>query len=340
MGQGGEIFVLDMGAPVRILDLAIAMITLTGLKPFEEMEIVFTGLRPGEKLHEELSLFGEEIGKTKHPKIFIGKLQPYPAESVSFALARLQQLATKADGSKIRRFFNEFLPEANLGVRREDASTARASGIGAPEAVGAVDELPRDGKSRRRRGRRRVQQVKDFPLFPNREVVQQRAVPSDSLSSDAAGSRKEILGPDGRDVAAQLGDVGGEQGAAPQLGGAGLPVPGDQLPESGPCHGVPEVSRRPAPAVIRFPAEAQERVRTRRHYSVLMAGEMDAEEGKPRIRHRRNHRPDQMACLGAKRSILAAERNDPESPTPGHRGDPVALEPGASDHPPRLDPVG
>jgi hypothetical protein len=340
MGQGGEIFVLDMGAPVRILDLAIAMITLTGLKPFDEMDIAFTGLRPGEKLHEELSLFGEEIGKTKHPKIFIGKLQPFPAESVSAALARLQQLATKADGSKIRLFFNEFLPEAHLGVRREDESAVVASAVRAPELLRAVDELPRDGKSRRGRGRGRVQQVEDFPLFPDREVVQQGSVPSDSLSSDAAGSRKEILGPDGRDVALQLGDVGGEQGAAPQLRGAGPPVPGDDLPESGPRQGVPEVSRRTAQSVVRFPAEAQERVRPRPHFSVQAAREMDAEEGKPRIRHRRDHRPDEMACLGAKRSILASERNDPKSRVPGHRGDPIALEPGAGDHPPRLDPVG
>ncbi len=78
MGEGGEIFILDMGEPVRILDLAEAMITLTGLKPFEDMDIVFTGLRPGEKLFEELELFGEDIAKTRHPKIFIGKLGAYP----------------------------------------------------------------------------------------------------------------------------------------------------------------------------------------------------------------------------------------------------------------------
>src|SRR4029077_3270429 len=77
MGEGGEIFILDMGEPVRILDLAVAVITLTGLKPFEEMDVVFTGLRPGEKLHEELELLGEEIAKTRHRKIFIGKLGAY-----------------------------------------------------------------------------------------------------------------------------------------------------------------------------------------------------------------------------------------------------------------------
>jgi FlaA1/EpsC-like NDP-sugar epimerase len=329
MGQGGEIFILDMGEPVRILDLAIAMITLTGLKPFDEMEIAFTGLRPGEKLHEELALFGEEIGKTKHPKIFIGKLQPFPAESVSAALARLQRLASKADGFKIRRFFNEFLPEAHLGVRREDASAVRESGIDAPEPVGAVDELPRNREGRRGRGRRRVQQVEDFPLFPDREIVEQGTVPSDSLSSDPAGSREEILGPDDRNVAPQLGDVGGEQGAAPQLRGAGPPVSRDDLPESGPRQGV-----------VRFPAEAQEHIRPSPDLPVEAAGEVDTEEGEAQVRHWKDHRPAEVACLGAKRQVLASEGDDPERGLPGHLGDPVALEPGARDHSPRRDPVG
>lgn len=119
MGAGGEIFILDMGEPVRILDLAVAMITLTGLKPFEEMDIVFTGLRPGEKLHEELELLGEGIAKTRHPKIFIGKLNAYPPEQVERALIRLEQLALAGNRDDIRAFLNFLLPEATLAVRRE-----------------------------------------------------------------------------------------------------------------------------------------------------------------------------------------------------------------------------
>jgi FlaA1/EpsC-like NDP-sugar epimerase/lipopolysaccharide/colanic/teichoic acid biosynthesis glycosyltransferase len=117
MGDGGEIFVLDMGEPIRILDLAVAMITLTGLKPYEEMDIVFTGPRPGEKLFEELELSGEEIAKTRHPKIFIGKLNGYPPERVQWALSRLGKLARVGDDEGIRRFLNSFLPEARLAVR-------------------------------------------------------------------------------------------------------------------------------------------------------------------------------------------------------------------------------
>ena len=68
-GQGGEIFVLDMGKPVKILDLARQMIELSGLRPDEDIKIEFIGARPGEKLFEELSLKDEHFAATTHPKI-------------------------------------------------------------------------------------------------------------------------------------------------------------------------------------------------------------------------------------------------------------------------------
>ncbi|KKK69474.1 hypothetical protein LCGC14_2933680, partial [marine sediment metagenome] len=69
MGNGGEIFVLDMGEPVKIVDLARELITLSGFRPGEDIEIVFTGTRPGEKLFEELSIKGEDMQPTRHSKI-------------------------------------------------------------------------------------------------------------------------------------------------------------------------------------------------------------------------------------------------------------------------------
>ncbi|MGL5676630.1 MAG: polysaccharide biosynthesis protein [Cellulosilyticaceae bacterium] len=70
--QGGEIFVLDMGEPVKILDLATNFIKLSGFKPYEDIDIIFTGLRPGEKLYEELLMSEEGLTKTSSDKIFIG----------------------------------------------------------------------------------------------------------------------------------------------------------------------------------------------------------------------------------------------------------------------------
>jgi FlaA1/EpsC-like NDP-sugar epimerase len=74
MAKGGEIFILDMGEPVRIIDLAEDLIKLSGFIPYEDIDIQFTGLRPGEKLYEELLLSEEGITNTAHSKIFVGNL--------------------------------------------------------------------------------------------------------------------------------------------------------------------------------------------------------------------------------------------------------------------------
>lgn len=98
MGNGGEIFVLDMGEPVKIVDLARDLITLSGLTPDKDVEIRFTGLRPGEKLFEELSTADEMAEKTRHPKIFIGKLPVRPLEQVS---AEVQAMIERANGATL-----------------------------------------------------------------------------------------------------------------------------------------------------------------------------------------------------------------------------------------------
>src|SRR6202030_287107 len=79
IGQGGEIFVLDMGEPIRILDLAHEMIRRSGLKPNEDIAIEFTGVRPGEKLSEELAGQNERTMPTSHKKIRIWQLPPATA---------------------------------------------------------------------------------------------------------------------------------------------------------------------------------------------------------------------------------------------------------------------
>ncbi len=121
IAEGGEIFVLDMGKPIRILDLAENMIRLSGFEPYEEIPIEITGRRRGEKLFEELGQEAEDLSLTRHPKIFIGKLSPCPSGQLAAALRRLVELAESGDGEAIRQYLTEFLPEAELklGVQEQ-----------------------------------------------------------------------------------------------------------------------------------------------------------------------------------------------------------------------------
>ena len=119
MGAGGEIFVLDMGEPVRILDLATDMIRLSGLRVGEDVEIEFTGLRPGEKLYEEL--YGQEEANqpTAHPKIMVAASQPL---SLLQAYQNISQLHAVADEGcdQVLRELNAIVPiqsSAALPVR-------------------------------------------------------------------------------------------------------------------------------------------------------------------------------------------------------------------------------
>ncbi|WP_248361436.1 polysaccharide biosynthesis protein [Anaeromyxobacter oryzae] len=110
MGNGGEIFILDMGEPVRIADLARDLITLSGFTPDVDIEIRFSGVRPGEKLFEELSVDAENAEKTRHPKIFVGRFRPHPWEQVK---RHLDELGKVAEGrpADIRRKFADAVPE-------------------------------------------------------------------------------------------------------------------------------------------------------------------------------------------------------------------------------------
>ncbi|MGH9971327.1 MAG: polysaccharide biosynthesis protein [Pyrinomonadaceae bacterium] len=125
LGEGGEIFILDMGEPVRILDLAKDTITLSGLRPFEDISIVFTGIRPGEKLFEELQTTEEQMIRTRHPKIFIGRLAAYPEQKIRHALERLSIFAENGWDGELRKALNDLLPEAQLHVPGEEFATAQ-----------------------------------------------------------------------------------------------------------------------------------------------------------------------------------------------------------------------
>ncbi len=114
IGNGGEIMILDMGKPVRILDLARETIKLSGLMPDEDIEIKFTGMRPGEKLEESLSSDTEKLLKTVHPKIFIGKISPYPSLKINEILKAIPGLCLAEDQGKMRRLISQWLPESKL----------------------------------------------------------------------------------------------------------------------------------------------------------------------------------------------------------------------------------
>ena len=113
MGKGGEIFVLDMGEPVKIVDLARDMIRLSGFKPFEDIDIVFTGIRPGEKLFEELEQTGEQISKTRHPKIFIGRISAVDSTALAENLQVLARTVDK-DPESVRELLARVVPESRF----------------------------------------------------------------------------------------------------------------------------------------------------------------------------------------------------------------------------------
>ena len=115
MGKGGEIFVLDMGEPVKIVDLARQLITLSGFRPGEDIEMIFTGPRSGEKLFEELSIEGEDMQRTRHPKISIWKNIPMDRDRLRAGINELVTIAKTHTYSDIARKIKELVPEYTGG---------------------------------------------------------------------------------------------------------------------------------------------------------------------------------------------------------------------------------
>lgn len=116
MAKGGEVFVLDMGSPVKVLDLAVKMIELSGLSvrnddnPDGDVEIVFTGLRPGEKLYEEL-LIGENPVATSHPRVKMANERLLPLEALTVGLEQLRCGLEHQDAVLVRSLLSKLVPE-------------------------------------------------------------------------------------------------------------------------------------------------------------------------------------------------------------------------------------
>lgn len=118
--KGGEIFVLDMGKPVKILDLALNLIRLSGLKPYEDIDIVFTGLRPGEKLYEELLMDEEGLQSTDNELIHIGKPIDFDEELFIHQLEELDELS-RIDSPKIKEKVMEVVPTYHMKENGKEA---------------------------------------------------------------------------------------------------------------------------------------------------------------------------------------------------------------------------
>jgi len=149
MGAGGEIFILDMGEPVKIVDLANDLISLSGFRPGVDIEIKFSGVRPGEKLFEQLATDAEHADKTKHPKIFIGRIASPAWAEVSHGLDELAALVDDSDAGRIRTALRTLVPEYTGGL----ADAAEPAGPAAdPPAMPGRSGLPGLGGRAERAG--------------------------------------------------------------------------------------------------------------------------------------------------------------------------------------------
>ena len=113
LGLGGEVLVLDMGEPIKIADLAESMIRLSGFEPGVDIEIEFTGLRPGEKLFEELALTEEGAERTRHPKIWIGRTETLDWPNACEAIMHLTSIAQQGERQSIVQQMRISVPEYN-----------------------------------------------------------------------------------------------------------------------------------------------------------------------------------------------------------------------------------
>jgi FlaA1/EpsC-like NDP-sugar epimerase len=136
LGSGGEVFMLDMGDPVRIVDLARDLIELSGLEPEKDIPIVFTGIRPGEKLFEELFVKGEVYEQTHHEKILLARnASTFVPEKLDDWLAEFADAVSGDDGPRIRSILRSLVPEFQPETLRADQRPEQRLTEGVQSAV-------------------------------------------------------------------------------------------------------------------------------------------------------------------------------------------------------------
>jgi len=129
MGKGGEIFVLDMGEPVKISYLAEQLIRLSGKKPGEDIEIRYTGLRPGEKLYEELFHESEMLAGTNHPKILLANSRSMDFDELEQILEKLVSACQVDDVRQIYKLLSDLVPEHQSRLLHDGATTDGQSAV-------------------------------------------------------------------------------------------------------------------------------------------------------------------------------------------------------------------
>jgi FlaA1/EpsC-like NDP-sugar epimerase len=127
MGTGGEIFVLEMGNPISIVSLARDLIRLSGFRPDEDIEIAFTGIRPGEKLSEEINLSEENATKTRHPRIWIGESVVSDLSGITRSIEGLLHGLHTAEPESLRHRLASIVPEYAPGPENTAGSKARTA---------------------------------------------------------------------------------------------------------------------------------------------------------------------------------------------------------------------
>lgn len=128
MGRGGEIFVLEMGKPISIVSLARDLIRLSGFRLDHEIEIVFTGVRPGEKLSEEINLSAENASKTRHPRIWVGKTIVHDVDEISATVDQLLDNANHQEPARLRKALERIVPEY-VAWRGDEQIARRAANL-------------------------------------------------------------------------------------------------------------------------------------------------------------------------------------------------------------------
>jgi FlaA1/EpsC-like NDP-sugar epimerase len=128
MGAGGEVFVLEMGKPVKVLHLAKKLITLSGKRPYDDIEIRFTGLRPGEKMYEELFNSGEKQVPTAHRQIMVARSQAVDAEFIDSQVMEIRELLLLRKATAMKEKLHELVPDygKDPGITLEDMGSQAA----------------------------------------------------------------------------------------------------------------------------------------------------------------------------------------------------------------------